>query len=445
MSFTTTLRRGPISHLEYIKEQLVEMGMEWAKVTVKERMGKEFYYRNSDVAETLAEEFIQKYDKRFTRHATKLYNNPAHKYSIEDTKFLIRLDKRTFLYVAAGREIQNLEERYFMSGNLSSNDLYLYVFGKNVRKYVRIIRKLEKKVLNNTELGIFIVDKENSSYGGHDGGKSINIVFQKLQPRNLDTIFFSNHEVDMVCDHINRFNENKEFYATKQLLYKTGILLYGEPGTGKSSLVKALATTYNRNIVTINVANIVNIDLNKLTQSINIDENKQYLVLLEDIDTLFLNREDGESSKEDQAVINVLLQFLDSNTSPSNVIFVATTNHIERLDDALLREGRFDLKVNVRPLQRKEAIIFGLSFGLTKVQIEEILDDLTKEFGVTEYNQSRLQARILAKRENKSLEQIISMYGEMEDSSEQKTEKKEEEEEDDDDDNGEMHTRCFVD
>ena len=77
---------------------------------------------------------------------------------------------------------------------------------------------------------------------------------------------------------------------------KLSILLYGEPGTGKSSLVKALATKYQRHIVSINMSNLNYINLNKLAQSINVDSNK-YIVLLEDIDTIFLNRDNKNTDK----------------------------------------------------------------------------------------------------------------------------------------------------
>ena len=192
-------------------------------------------------------------------------------------------------------------------------------------------------------------------------------------------------------------------------------MLFGEPGTGKSSLVKALASTYNRSIVNVNVSNLKYIDLVKLTQAINVDDVRDYIILLEDIDTLFLNREDDKSDKDDQAVINKLLQFLDSNTSPTNVIFIATTNHLERLDQALLREGRFDLKVEIKPLKDKESVEFGTSFTLSEDVSKDLIKSIHKEFPDRELiNQSLLQSRILSKIENRSVEESERIHGVME-------------------------------
>ena len=153
----------------------------------------------------------------------------------------------------------------------------------------------------------------------------------------------------------------------------------------------------------------------KLTQAINVDDVRDYIILLEDIDTLFLNREDDKSDKDDQAVINKLLQFLDSNTSPTNVIFIATTNHLERLDQALLREGRFDLKVEIKPLKDKESVEFGTSFTLSEDVSKDLIKSIHKEFPDRELiNQSLLQSRILSKIENRSVEESERIHGVME-------------------------------
>lgn len=406
-----------------------DMAIKYSIDTTLKHFGKQFYFgvdNSSGVIEEIVMKFIKKYDKKFDQHAQKSTSDKPY---LMNVNFYVHLEKGTFMYVATGNKIGNTEERYLMSSNISSIDTFIYIFGKKMRKYVKELEKLVESYLRNDELGLFNVNSERSYNGrgyGNEGGptyESLEIVYSKLSTRELDTMFFSCGEKEKITQHIQRFLDNEEFYSKKQILFKTGILLYGKPGTGKSSLVKALATTYNRSIVNINVSNLATIDLNKLTSSINVDENRKYIVLLEDVDTLFLSRANKEVDKNDNAIINKLLQFLDSNSSPTNVIFIATTNHLERLDEALLREGRFDLKVEVCPLLKKEAVEFGLSFGLDKQTILSICNDLDKETensGV--YNQSSLQARILSKLTNKSLEQVKSVYCETEEEINDQTE-----------------------
>ena len=385
----------------------------YCKSTIKNHFGKDFEYlanRDFMIIKAITNKFLKKYDSNIYKRVTTTDYRGSHNVII-NSQFIITLDKNTFIYVATGNKIGNVEERYMLNvDSPSPADLYLYIFGKNSRKYIKELNTLIHKLTINNDLGIYIIDSDKDS----NNRETLDVIYSKLQPRFLETLFFSHGEKDSICKHIDKFNDNEKFYKEKQLLYKTGILLYGEPGTGKSSLVKAIATKYNRSIVTINMSKIKEIDLNKLTQSINVDEYKKYLILLEDIDTLFLNRKNGESDKEEQSVINKLLQFLDSNTSPTNVIFIATTNHIERLDDALLRDGRFDLKVEVKPLNRHEAILYGESFGLSKEVMNEILKDISSELNKHEgcFNQSKLQTRILGRIENKSVERIKDIYGE---------------------------------
>lgn len=383
----------------------------YMKSSIKEQFGMDFefhYNVENFLVEIVVKKFLKKYDKKYKKHVSNYKNL---KEVIVNNQFFIKLDNHTFIYVASGNKISLTKREFNKDSNeyVSPVDLYLYIFGRNANKYIRELSVIIKKFYNDTELGIYTVDAD--SYLKND--ETMKVLYSKMKLRFLDTLFFSHKEKEIICNHIDKFNDNEKFYEDKQLLYKTGILLYGEPGTGKSSLVKALATKYNRSIINVNMSNIKNIDLNRLTQSINVDESRKYIILLEDIDTLFLNRVNKDIDKEDQCVINKLLQFLDSNTSPNNVIFIATTNHKERLDEALLREGRFDLKVEIKPLRTNESIKFASSFGLREEDARQILTDIDNEFNIHDkYNQSKLQTRILSKIENKSLENIKNKYGE---------------------------------
>ena len=69
---------------------------------------------------------------------------------------------------------------------------------------------------------------------------------------------------------------------------------------------------------------------------------------------MFTSREyQDENSKDYQlnkSQLGEMLNFIDGQMSPENCIFIATTNHIERLDPALIRPGRFDLQIEMKYL-----------------------------------------------------------------------------------------------
>jgi predicted AAA+ superfamily ATPase len=379
--------------------------------TVKKKFGKEYFFSfdndKSFITQLINEYFVKKYPN-IKKYCQK---KATTKLSFSNAEVLIPIDKQTFIYIASGYNVPKITTKVFMSESLYAEDIYIYIFGKKMLRESRQLDKFIDKYYTNDDLGFYnvsaIYDDRNSS----DATNDLYITYQKLQLRDISTLFFSHKEKELVCNHIDRFNANKDFYMKRQILYKTGILLYGEPGTGKSSFVKSLATKYRRSIVNINMADFAKLNIDSLTASINIVEYEKYIILLEDIDTLFLNRDQKDVEREDMTVINKLLQFLDSNSSPTNVIFIATTNHIDRLDSALLREGRFDLKVKVDGLSEPEARRFCDSFGLNKSDTDEIIRELLP-YSTDVINQSKLQAYALAKIENKTVEKSMEIHEE---------------------------------
>ena len=160
-----------------------------------------------------------------------------------------------------------------MDSDVNSHDMYIYIFGKKSRKYCKYLEKFITDLYVNNELGIYTIDSRKDEMNR----ESLDVIYQKMNTRDISTLFYSHNERELICNHIDKFLSNEKFYNDRQILYKTGILLYGCPGTGKSSLVKAIATKYNRSVININTSKLQFIDLNSLTQSINIDE-KKYII-----------------------------------------------------------------------------------------------------------------------------------------------------------------------
>lgn len=362
-----------------------------AKNKVKDHFGKEFSINralyNDDYNKYLYD-WVKKYDTEFDTHYSK------HSESLTDFIKLIPVDKNTFIYIATGSKINryNLYEMINKKDNDKDYDMYVYIFGKKAKKYIKEFEHImELRSTMNKSNKIYIVNE--ISNGGYS---NINVI--DLKKRESDTLYFSHGEMEAITKHIDHFESTRQMYTDKQLLYKTGILLYGQPGTGKSSIVNALATKYKRSIISLSMNKISQIDFGQLTLLINNDDLDEYLILMEDIDTLFLNREEDNKDKNYNDIINQLLQFLDSNTSPNNVIFAATTNYIDRLDKALLREGRFDLKIEIKGLSDQNVITEMIkSFDVPEEAVQKIMQEYresVKDFdGI--YNQSKLQSIII--------------------------------------------------
>lgn len=163
--------------------------------------------------------------------------------------------------------------------------------------------------------------------------------------RNINTVVLQDVVKRNILSHVNNFLEKRPWYVEHGIPYKTGILLYGPPGTGKSSLIKALASNYNRDIYMLSLSSISD---SALTSALaQVPENE--VVAIEDIDAynMNLNRTDDKGIIPGSLTLSGILNAIDGAVSSEGRILIATTNNIDKLDNALIREGRFDLKSHV--------------------------------------------------------------------------------------------------
>jgi len=173
----------------------------------------------------------------------------------------------------------------------------------------------------------------------------------KVEKRSLDSVILKGNNKEKILNHITSFKDKKETYVKNGIPYKTGIALHGPPGTGKSSIIKAIASDLNRDLYIININEVSDSGLKNLLSSVD----PQSIIAIEDIDSVnsALNRNDDKPSKNKGSIefnklsLTGLLNVLDGISSPSDIITIITTNHIDKLDPALLRPGRVDLSIEL--------------------------------------------------------------------------------------------------
>lgn len=349
---------------------------------VKSRFGIEIELVNSVEIKAVVE-WIKKYDKKFKYHIANphaMSSSKSNDYILSGV-FIIKIMKATYLFVDARRSIM-INRNTDRDNN--SPYIYLYLFGK---RSFSVFKELSK-----------FIDSKNTSnrlysiVGGLNNGsqKFWECTASKLTPRTMDTIFMDPDQKQRILNHISEWIKSEEIYTERGLLFKTGILLYGTPGTGKSSLAMAIANYMGCSLITIDPTTFQYMNISEITESIVADECK-YVVLIDEIDTLFKSREDQSITDEQKEKASKLLAFLDSPQSPTNVIFIATTNYIDVLDKALMRKGRFDLVEEMGDISLDIAKEMCQSFDLTDEEINKLLSF----YGKDKINPSFLQDMIL--------------------------------------------------
>ena len=295
-----------------------------------------------------------------------------NKYIINST-YLLKLRKDTFILVSG-------------SSKSNSTSLYLYFFGKKSQRYYKwFVSKLTAN--DNNSKYVY-----NISYSKEDQ-RGWKCIMNTVAKRDFSTLFFDNHIEEDIKKFLDNWIENESIYRSRGLLFKTGILLYGNPGTGKSSIANAIAAYLNCNIVTIDMTNFASLDIAGISTTINADSSR-YVILLDEIDVLFSNRDDS-SNKDQNEAISKLLLLLDSVQSPDNVVFVATTNYVDRLDPALIRKGRFDKKIEIGNISYNTAVKMCRSFGIKDEREVELLLSKNNKDKDNKFNPATLQSDIL--------------------------------------------------
>lgn len=157
--------------------------------------------------------------------------------------------------------------------------------------------------------------------------------------RAIDSVYLADGMVEDMLGDIRNFCTSKKWYRQTGIPFRRGYLLYGPPGSGKSSTILALASELRMPvyILDLTASGMSDSKLVKLMQTI--PENS--IVLIEDVDSAFTKRDDT-TEKASKITFSGLLNALDGILAGEGRILFMTTNHRENLDAALIRPGRVD-------------------------------------------------------------------------------------------------------
>lgn len=212
---------------------------------------------------------------------------------------------------------------------------------ENLRKFIRqVIRESKKIEAYETK---FIYRTVNGNYSTECPDK---------QFRSFDNVFIPAAQEKQIIDGVTKFCKAEKWYREHCIPYHYGIMLHGNPGTGKSSVVQAIT-----NLIDCDVYYIPG---DRLSEAVVNEEwlrfaskDRMRVVVIEDLDTSRFTLERSDNKEEFAfrntrvATIGTFLNMIDGFANHEKVIYIFTTNHIDRLDPAVIRPGRVDLCLEI--------------------------------------------------------------------------------------------------
>lgn len=246
-----------------------------------------------------------------------------------------------------------------------------YSFFSDEKKYLEFheVAVERSKRLNEKEIIVFT-----------DGPKGV-MVNRQLVTHMIDksqVVLEEKIKKDIYESIDQFFKENKEFYQKYNIPHKRGVLLYGEPGNGKTTLVKSLVGTID--------APIVYWQVNEYTTSDSVravfdsaSEMNPVVLVIEDLDSL------------PRGTRSTFLNTLDGATTKEGIFLIGTTNYPEHIDKALInRVGRFDqvyeIKLPSEELRFDYLKIRGIGDFIHDEQIQHIAKE-TKDFSFVQLSE----------------------------------------------------------
>jgi chaperone BCS1 len=248
-------------------------------------------------------------------------------------------------------------EKELNNSKETKETLFITTFGVGNGRIQKMLKDVMPKPATRTQTTIY--EREGDYWRAS----------HRVLKRNLDSVALPDKTLNTLKTHVTQFLNSKAWYKEYEIPYRTGIILEGPPGTGKTTTSLSICGEFDCDLFIINLSLASDSSLAKMFRGIP----DKAVVLIEDIDSykVATSREPVAQKKEgvpfpdvgapgsttmtkeesaglfELGSLSGLLNAIDGVSSSEDRILVATTNHLEKLDKALIRPGRFELILKI--------------------------------------------------------------------------------------------------
>ena len=227
-----------------------------------------------------------------------------------------------FLIQAPGLEF--IHAALFHKGNQNEDEIsfFIIVSEKNYQKYISFRNSFDEWVVqrDRSNLHIRVVDGEDIPY---------------TRDYSWDDLFLPETIKNDIKSLVEGFLSGQNFYLENKIPWKRGFLLYGEPGNGKTSIIRTIMSAYNFKPVTI-------------VPGANDDAVREAFSYAEEQSPSLLYFEDLDSLLEKSVDISSFLNLMDGISAKNGLLVIATANDVSKLKSNITdRPSRFDRKFEI--------------------------------------------------------------------------------------------------
>ncbi|CDW88406.1 metalloprotease m41 ftsh [Stylonychia lemnae] len=276
----------------------------------------------------------------------RLYNKHELSYSISNqVKYF---DKIRQQYEYAKENIESLRKNSgsneFKSLNLKENLQNVFI-----TKFFDFIKKVIFVGVGFFAFTMIFKQFDNKSFMENykfDVKKAKDIPQKLSDVRGID-------EIKEEVENLIKMLKEPERYHQKGANLHKGVLLYGQPGTGKTLLARSIAGEAGCQFIYCTGSHFdemfVGVGAKRIRELFNeAKKHKPCIIFIDEIDTLLSkSRRFNSEHSSSRATINQLLTEMDGFEKTENIMIIGATNHEDALDPAAVRPGRFDKKIHV--------------------------------------------------------------------------------------------------